>query len=96
MSRSAAGRARECPGESRVLTLYSRPGCHLCEQAMSALRRMQAELDFEIRECDISGRERLLRAYFDRIPVVELDGMELCDCVVDEQLVRDALLANGT
>ncbi len=95
MSRSAAGGSCEHAGEGRVLTLYSRPGCHLCEQAMSALRRMQAEIDFEIHERDISGQERLLRAYFDRIPVVELDGVELCDCVLDEELVRDALLVNG-
>jgi glutaredoxin len=78
---------------SRLVTVYSRPGCHLCEQAISALRRLQTKLDFEIRERDIGGDARLLRAYFDRIPVVELDGVELCDCVLDEELVRDALRA---
>lgn len=80
--------------QSRVVTLYSRPGCHLCEDALAGLQRLRAEIAFDIRELDISGEEALLEAYFDRIPVVELDGVELCDCVLDEDLVRDALLAD--
>lgn len=77
-----------------LVTLYSRPGCHLCEDALAGLRRLRAEVAFEIREVDIDGEEAMLRAYFDRIPVVELDGVELCDCILDADLVRDALLAD--
>lgn len=84
----------ESAHSSRIVTLYSRPGCHLCEDALAGLQRLRVEIAFDIRELDISGDEALLRAYFDRIPVVELDGVELCDCVLDEDLVRDALLAD--
>jgi glutaredoxin len=74
-----------------LLTVYSRPGCHLCEDAMAALLRLQDELGFELEELDISLDEELHRCYFERIPVVALDGEELCEYFVEEQLVRERL-----
>jgi glutaredoxin len=75
----------------RSVTVYSKPDCHLCEDAMASLRRLQAELAFELHELDITRDERLHRAYFERIPVIALDGEELCDYLVDETLVRERL-----
>jgi glutaredoxin len=75
----------------RVVTVYSQPGCHLCEQAMERLRELQGELAFEVRELYISGDERLERIYFERIPVIELDGREVCDYFLDEALLRERL-----
>jgi len=75
----------------RTLTLYTRPGCHLCEQALLVLDRVQAELPFQLVERDISAEEELHSAYFDRIPVVDLDGEELFEHFVDEQVLRQAL-----
>ena len=66
------------------ITVYSRPDCHLCADAMSALRALQQELDFSLRERDIDGDEALQRAYFERIPVIALDGEELFDYFVYE------------
>ncbi len=74
-----------------AVTVYTRPGCHLCVEAMAELRRLQAELAFELRECDIDGDETLQRAYFERIPVVVLDGEELFDFYVDETVLRERL-----
>jgi glutaredoxin len=74
------------------ITVYSRPECHLCEEAMAALRLLQRELAFELEEVDISSDERLLRAYFERIPVVCLgESEELCQYFVDEDVVRERL-----
>ncbi len=73
------------------MTVYSRPGCHLCEDAIVVLRRLQAEFAFELCERDISTDESLLRAYFERIPVIALDGEELCEYFVEEKLVRERL-----
>ena len=75
----------------RTLTLYSQPDCHLCDDALSALRALQAEVAFELRELDITRDDALHRAYFERIPVVALDGEELCEYFVDETLVRERL-----
>ena len=74
-----------------VLTLYSKPDCHLCVQARDVLLRVQADLSFELSERDITTDEALHRAYFERIPVVVLDGEELFDYFVDEAVVRERL-----
>jgi len=77
--------------DGTLITVYSKPDCHLCVDAMAALRGLQAELGFEIRECDISGDETLHRSYFERIPVVTLGGEELFEYFVDEQILRERL-----
>ncbi len=74
-----------------VVTLYSKPDCHLCVDARDALFGLQSQLGFEIVEVDITNDEALHRAYFERIPVVALDGEELFDYFVDEGLLRQRL-----
>ena len=76
-----------------VVTLYGRQECHLCDEARVVLQRVQAELPFELVERDITEDETLHRAYFERIPVVALDGEELFDYFVDETLLRARLTA---
>jgi redox-sensing transcriptional repressor len=76
-----------------VLTLYGRPGCHLCDDARVALERVRTELPFTLVECNIDTDEQLLRRYLERIPVIALDGEELCDFTLDEQLLRARLAA---
>jgi glutaredoxin len=76
-----------------VITLYSKPDCHLCVSARTALIGLQSELGFTISEVDITTDEALHRAYFERIPVVALDGEELFDYFVDEHLLRVRLRA---
>jgi glutaredoxin len=74
-----------------LLTVYSKPDCHLCDEAMTVLERLQAELGFELDEQDISGDDALLRAYFERIPVIALDGEVLFEYFVEESLLRERL-----
>jgi len=75
----------------RTVTVYSRPECHLCDEAMAALRSLQGELGFELEELDITTDDALLRAYFERIPVIALDGEELFDHFVQESALRERL-----
>ncbi len=75
----------------RTLTVYSKPDCHLCEDAIAVLEGLRSQLDFELVELDITADDALHRAYFERIPVLELDGEELCEFFVDEALVRERL-----
>ncbi len=81
------------PGPTGVatVTVYSKPDCHLCEEAMAVLRGLREELGFALQERDITAEEALHRAYFERIPVVVLDGEELCEYHVSEALVRERL-----
>jgi glutaredoxin len=74
-----------------VLTVYTAPGCHLCEDALAVLRGLQPELGFELVERDITREDILHRAYLERIPVVAVDGEELFDFFVDPDLLRERL-----
>lgn len=74
-----------------VLTLYSKPDCHLCVEARAALLELRSELGFELREVDITTDEALHRAYFERIPVIALGEEELFEYFVDEALLRNRL-----
>lgn len=88
---SLASVAMATSSQTRTITVYSKPDCHLCAEAMLTLRRLQQELGFALRELDIAEDEALHRAYFERIPVIALDGEELCEYHVSEALVRERL-----
>jgi glutaredoxin len=74
-----------------TLTLYSRPGCHLCDDARVALERVRARAPFALREVNIESDDSLLRRYLERIPVVALGDEELFDFFVDEAALEDRL-----
>ena len=75
-----------------ILTVYSRPDCHLCEEAVEAILALRAEgYRFELREIDIDSDERLLRRYLERIPVVLLDGEIVSELVLDPAALRSSL-----
>lgn len=58
----------------RRVTLYSRPGCHLCHDVREDLRLLEAELDLAVVEVDIATDDRLLQRYQYLIPVVDIEG----------------------
>jgi glutaredoxin len=74
-----------------VLTVYGKPGCHLCDDARAAVRDVLAGHDVELREVDVTLDPALERRYGERIPVVALDGEELFDYVVDADALRKRL-----
>ena len=79
----------------RTVTLYTRPGCHLCDDARDALLRVRERADFALAEIDIESDDALHRAYLERIPVVELDGEELFEHFVDEAALAARLGGDG-
>jgi glutaredoxin len=70
-----------------VVTLYGKPGCHLCDSARVVVQRVRAEHPFELREVDVSLDPQLHREYGERIPVLALDGEELFDYFVEEAVL---------
>jgi glutaredoxin len=78
-----------------LITVYSKDGCHLCEDAIATLCGIQKELRFELKVVDITTDEAIHRAYFERIPVIALDGEELFDYFVDERMLRARLAQGG-
>ena len=65
------------------VTLYGKPGCHLCDEARTVVERVRAEHPFELTEVDVTLDPELNRAYGERIPVLELDGEEVFEFFVD-------------
>jgi len=74
------------------VTVYSRPECHLCAEAVEVLVALHAEgYRFELHEVDIESEELLLRRMLEKIPVVEVDGIVVSELVLDEPAVRTRL-----
>jgi glutaredoxin len=73
------------------VTLYGKPGCHLCDEAREVLRSVRLERDFELAEVDISLDPGLHREYGERIPVVAVDGDELFEYFVDRRVLEERL-----
>ena len=84
------GRERELMAAEVVL--YTRPGCHLCEEARDALLALRARGPrFQLREVDIEGDAHLHSAYMERIPVVEVGGEVVSELTLDARAVRARL-----
>ena len=77
------------------VTVYGRPGCHLCDDALAVLERIRRDAPFALRTVNIEDDDALMRAYLERIPVVAVDGEEVYDYYVDEQDLRARLARVG-
>jgi glutaredoxin len=74
------------------VVVYSRPGCHLCEEALERLVALHREgYRFDLHEVDIESHDLLLRRHLERIPVIEIDGVEVSELIFDEPAVRARL-----
>ena len=80
---------------SGVLTLYSRPGCHLCDTMLEELQPFIAQYSLEIHVVDIDSDDELLRQYAIKIPVLALDGETLCHYQLDHGVLAQALKAGA-
>jgi hypothetical protein len=74
------------------VTLYGRPGCHLCDEARESLQRVQTRAPFTLEEVDITTDDALHLRYLERIPVISLEGEDLFDYEVDEDALERLIL----
>jgi glutaredoxin len=73
----------------RHVTLYGKPGCHLCEDARALLLALSARHPLDLEEVDIRSDPALFRAYDIRIPVIVVDGSTTLEAPIEERdLVR--------
>ena len=56
--------------------VYSRPGCHLCDEAKAAIENSNCSAHYTLEEVNIESDDELLRKYKYDIPVVTIDGKE--------------------
>jgi glutaredoxin len=79
--------------EQPRVTLYGKPGCHLCDDARAVVQAVCAELGVGWTEIDITGDPELFRAYGEQIPVTLVDGRQHDFWRVDAGRLRRALTA---
>jgi glutaredoxin len=74
----------------RVL-VYTRDGCHLCDEAEAEVARICGELGLGFATADVDADPELRAEYGDRVPVIMVDGREHGFFRVEEQRLRAAL-----
>ncbi len=77
------------------LTLYSKPGCHLCEEMKAVVERVAARVPLAIEEIDISGDPVLLAEYGEQIPVLFINGRKTAKYRIDERELQRRLTRRG-
>ena len=79
------------PTRPRTITLLSRPGCHLCDDARAIIARVASEQGVTWEERDITQSQDDLLAYGEQIPVTLIDGVQHDFWRVSEDRLRAAL-----
>ena len=74
-----------------MVTVYSRHGCHLCEDAVKTLEGMREELAFEIEIIYIDGNSELEKLYGNEVPVIHIHGEHHDFYRVDPERFRTSL-----
>jgi len=59
---------------SNLVTVYSRHGCHLCDDAVQVLESLKQELKFDLEIKYIDGLPELEKVYGEQVPVIQIDG----------------------
>jgi glutaredoxin len=75
--------------------MYTRQGCHLCEQAWELLERARRRHGFDLRQVDIDGDPALREQHGLHVPVVEVDGRVYFRGVVNAVLLERLFNAPG-
>lgn len=75
----------------RRVVIYSRPGCHLCDEAKAVIQNAGVTHLFTLEEVNIESDGELLRKYKYDIPVVTIDGVERFIHRVDVKAFRQIL-----
>ena len=75
----------------KVVTVYSRKNCHLCDVAVEKLETVKVELNFEIEKIYIDGDTELTSKYGEEVPVIHIDGKHHDMFRVDLERFRSSL-----
>ena len=78
------------------LVLYSKPGCHLCDEMKHVVDRVGSRIPFTLKVVDISTDRDLLERYGLEIPVLEIDGRKVAKYRISERDLEDTLARRRT
>ena len=77
------------------LTIYSRPGCHLCEVMKAVVERVSQTVPVTLEEIDISHDPELEERYGLEIPVLMIEGTKVAKYRVSEEELKRMLMARA-
>jgi glutaredoxin len=84
--------ANEPPDDALVVTLYTRPGCHLCDEAKSQIAPLLAEFGAQLREINIDADPKMREQYNIDVPVIFVGGRKVAKHRVDLRQFRRQLM----
>ena len=73
------------------VVIYSKPGCHLCDEMKAVVARAIHGREITLEEIDISGDPGLLERYALEIPVLMIDGKKAAKFRITEAELRHKL-----
>ena len=74
------------------IEIYSKPDCHLCDEAKSVLLAVQKKFFFNLIEVDITTDKVLVEKYKEEIPVVFINDRKAFKFYIDENELSKRLL----
>ena len=77
---------------SHHIVVYTKPGCHLCDDALRLVNDLRGEFDLTIEEIDIAVDAALFKRYFDKIPVLLIDHRVTLAAPILSEAIRAALI----
>lgn len=80
-----------CANAIRELTLFSRYGCHLCEDMLLSLNDYARDFAFHVKVVDIDDDPQLRALYNEAVPVLQVNNREVCRHFLDLNALREAL-----
>jgi glutaredoxin len=80
--------------KARVI-VYSRPGCHLCDEAKAAIEKSNCSDRYTLEEVNIESDDELLKKYQYDIPVITIDGVEAFKHRVDPEQFKIRVTRSG-
>ncbi len=78
-----------------AVTIYSRPGCHLCDEMKALVDRIARTVPLTIAVVDISADAELEARYGVEVPVLVIDGVKAAKYRIEERELRKVLLARS-
>jgi len=84
-----------CNDQVIALTLYSRPGCHLCDEMKTVINRVAQSTPLHLEEIDISSRADLDERYGLEIPVLFVAGKKAAKYRIGEEELRRLLVGRA-
>ena len=77
------------------VVIYSRPGCHLCDEMKALVRRTSRSIPLALEEIDISTDPDLEKRYRLEIPVLMIDGKKIAKYRIGEEELKRALMSRA-